>query len=212
MRGKLSILPLVCLLCWTCYFNAPIFTPSNYDAVYYKLVFITNEYDDGGGCQLTGIIITTNHILSCAHGFESQGQVKGIIRYREAVEQVPLIIVKLDTEKDLALLRFEKPFDRKPMDIAKEVVWGEPVIYGGFNALKTPVLRFGFATTNNKGTMVHPVWYGDSGGAMVNKKNALIGIIYRMDIATYQPYMPYVFTLVGYATPLKEIHEFLGLK
>jgi len=203
-----GLLLLICISFVTCYFNAPIFTPSNFNAVYFNLVYITNEYDTGGGCQLTGIIITTNHVLTCAHGCRP-GKMKGIVRYREGVKEVPMKVVKIDIEDDLAVLRFEPPFDRKPTVIAEKVVWGEPVIFGGFNALKTPVLRFGFATMNDKGTMARPVWYGDSGSPMVNTKNELIGIIYRMDIATHQPYTPYVFTLVGYATPLEKIREFL---
>jgi len=173
------------------------------------LVFLTNKYDAGGGCQFTGVIIEKNKILTAAHGCAKPGQITGIVRYRKKTKEVSMKVIKISHEKDLALLEFSPSFDRKPTVITKRIIWGKPVIYGGFNSLKTPKLRFGIATMSKRGTMVHPAWYGDSGGPMMNTKNELIGIIYQMSVAVMQPYQDYVYTLVGYAMPLETIKEFL---
>jgi len=140
------------------------------------------------------------------------GQIKGLIYYHDAVKEITMTVVKVDTENDLALLKFEPPFDGKPIKLAERVAWGEPVIFGGYNSLKTPRLRFGFVTYNNKGIMAHPVFYGDSGAPMFNTDNELVGIIYRMDIAIVRTHVvpARVFTLVGYAVPIDKIREFLN--
>lgn len=204
----------LCLLCWTCHY-APIFTPNNFNAVRFNIVHLTHRFDAGGTVQFTGVIIARNRILTVAHGVTGgAGQIKGIIYYRKGIKEIPMTVIKVDKKKDLALLRFNPPFDRKPIVLAKELRWGEPIIFGGFNSINTPRLRFAFATWNSKGIMAHPVWFGDSGSPMLNTKNELVGIIYRMDIAIVRSKVvsAFVYTMIGYGTSLKEIGEFLDEK
>jgi hypothetical protein len=131
------------------------------------------------------------------------GEFSIIITDGEESRNLGAEIIKVNAEKDLLLLRLSEPLPWKTTSLASKFKWGEKIYFGGYSAMPLPRIRIGFATGNNKGIYLHPIYFGDSGGGVFNDKQRLLGIIYLTYTVSEIP------LLVGYAIPLEDIREFL---
>jgi len=153
----------------------------------------------------SGIRIAEDRILTCAHLVT--GRPVGRL-YMPARPPIPMKILKIDTDADLLLAQFGFQFAWEATDIAEGFSLGEEMMFTGYSSVPVPLLRFGRVAMNPKGIMVHPVYFGDSGGGVFNMEGELIGIIYCTVMVQREEVR--VSTLIGYAIPLEVIKVFLN--
>lgn len=158
-----------------------------------------------GDSRGSGVVINQEYVLTCHHIIREKpgGKFSIIISTGKESRNLGAEVIKINPEKDLMLLKLSEPVPWKTTSPAKEFKWGERIYFGGYSALPLPKIRIGFATKRSQGIYLHPIYFGDSGGGVFNKKQKLMGIIYL----TYE--IGGIPSLVGYAIPLEDIREFL---
>lgn len=158
-----------------------------------------------GGSMGSGVLVNKQEVLTCYHlaSDKMPGKFTLYITGDGQTETREGTIKKFNKEKDLLLLRLDKPVDREGIKIAEGVTHGETMYFGGYSALPMPRVRMGQVTFSTKGIFVQPVFFGDSGSGVFNISGELIGIIYIMFEVNYD------YTYMGYAVSLQAIREFL---
>ena len=145
--------------------------------------------------------------LSCYHipGNKPIGQIRVFISNGDRTIATKVEVEKYDSVNDLLLLRPKKKIPFEGAKIAEAFTDGEKVYFGGYSAFPLPKIRVAYAVEKyNHGIYLDPIYFGDSGGGCFNADGELLGIIYKTYSINDTP------TLVGYATPLKVIREFLN--
>ena len=156
--------------------------------------------------------LTKHGILSVYHLVEGRVRGKLIASFQDGTTIVTreVHLAWFDPSADLALFTLDSPLPKGwgHIKLAKKSKIGEKIAFAGFNSAALARLRFDFMEEYIKyGTMIHPVWFGDSGGGVFNANNRLIGIIKVLIFNEFYGYP--VATLCGYATSLDKIHRFM---
>jgi len=161
-----------------------------------------------GLAMCSGVIVSRNLILTVAHiaTQKPMGEFYVHIRKGRQVHKVQAVIERHDTRKDLLLLRLEKPIDWTPVHLADLYEVGEHIIFCGCNVGRLTKFRHYRISINNYGILLHPVYYGDSGGGVFNTRGELVGIIQRLVLVERGAHT--MSSLVGYAMPVDKIRKF----
>lgn len=159
----------------------------------------------GSGVLTEHGVLSANHIL----GDKELGDI--IVHFQDGMrmETRTLKLIWADEQADLALFQLVTPMPKGwgYIKIAKKYKVGAEISFIGFNSAGFARLRFDRVEENIKyGTMLKPIWFGDSGGGVFNKSGKLLGIIGKLLFNDFRGYP--VATMVGYASSLDEIHKF----
>lgn len=155
----------------------------------------------------SGVVINGKYVLSCFHLIKDKpgGKFSIIVGTSEMAVNIGADVIKVDSDKDLMLLKLSETIPWETTHLADEIKWGELMYYGGYSVLPLPKIRIGVITTRfDLGIYLHPIYFADSGGGVFNANQELIGIIYKTYVINGIP------SLIGYAVPLDDIREFIG--
>lgn len=173
---------------------------------------IENFLPEGHRIYGSGTLLRDRYVLSCYHLIH-KGVGQMIIRFEGENKAImrDLEVVSFDAVNDLGLYRITKPMPQGwgHVDVAKRLTAGDRLMYAGFNASALARLRFDIAEEYEKfGTMLHPIYFGDSGGGVFKSNGRLVGVIHILIIDTRFGYQ--VNTYIGYAVALNKIKDFLA--
>ena len=173
---------------------------------------VENFLPEGRRVYGSGTLLRDGYVLSCQHLIDS-GVGQLIIRFQNGSEIIMrnLRVVSSNKTDDLALFKIDKPMPKGwgHIKIAKRLTAGDRLVYAGFNASALARLRFDRAEEHpDLGTMIHPIYFGDSGGGAFKEKNGrLVGVIHALIIDTRFGYT--VNSYIGYTVSLEKTRRFL---
>ena len=159
----------------------------------------------------SGVLLKDGYVLSCHHVIEN-GVGHLIIKFQNEDKIIgrELIVISSNEADDLTLFKISQPMPEGwgYIRVAKKLTAGDRLMYAGFNASALAQLRFDFAESYPKyGTMLHPVYYGDSGGGVFRYNGRLVGIINKLIVDIRFGY--HTNTYIGYAASLEKVRQFL---
>jgi len=159
----------------------------------------------------SGTLLESDYVLSCYHVIRNGiGQLTISFQDGDNIIRRGLTVISFNAEDDLGLYKLDKPMPKRwgCAKIAKRLTAGDRLMYAGFNASALARLRFDLAEEYEEyGTMLHPVYYGDSGGGVFKLNGRLVGVIHILIIDARFGYRTNSY--VGYAVSLEKIRKFL---
>ena len=159
----------------------------------------------------SGTLLEGDYVLSCHHVIRyGIGQLTISFQDGDEIIRRNLAVVSSDIGNDLGLYKIDKPMPKGwgCIKIAKKLTAGDRLMFAGFNASALARLRFDLAEEYEKyGTMLHPVYYGDSGGGVFKLNWRLVGVIHILIIDARFGYRTNSY--IGYAVSLEKVRKFL---
>ena len=125
-------------------------------------------------------------------------------------ERVIADVVYYDEHNDIAILRLEGLFTRKPLTWRlSDVTIGEKVIYTGFpngyDALSIQGVTSGFSGSN---IVLHSyAWYGSSGSAVLDERGRIVGVVSAIDIGYAFFELPQIVEDIVIVAPIRSVKE-----
>ena len=125
-------------------------------------------------------------------------------------ERVIADVVYYDEYNDIAILRLEGLFTRKPLTWRlSDVTIGEKVVYTGFpngyDALSIQGVTSGFS--GSKIVLHSYAWYGSSGSAVLDEKGRIVGGVSAIDIGYAFFELPQIVEDIVIVAPIRSVRE-----
>lgn len=161
--------------------------------------------------QGSGVFVGKDKVLTAFHldGRATNYEVKAGDKIYKAT------VFYSDKESDLKLLKIDGVIYWQYIKVARSNPQNlDDIYFGGFNTAKFPVLRqwyFSKIEDEKYSTWVFPVWFGDSGGPIFNKKGELISIITKIRVLS-SIYGDRYTSMIGYGAKLGQIKEIMKEK
>jgi len=184
-------------------------------------VKITNITEGSGGSGTHIKINGKSYILTCAHLFKSKDDLISVATNEptlknEFTKKGEAIIVLLDKEKDLALIKLNREWNYPYLKMAKkEPSLGEPIWIVGNPYVLNDVITFGKVVgyfRKDCYVLSAKAYYGNSGGCVINRKGEVIGVMSAIGINFFS-HIPFSKNVgaqaFSMAVRLKTIKEFL---
>lgn len=181
---------LLCFLC-ACSATPPPSTGGDYVDIARATVIVYTP--DGGLCA--GAFVSATRIVTAAHCVEEGVSPVVVSTWAQGQDGVTFFdLFRLDTDSDLAVLDSLYPHDLGPHGVlllrTMPLVPGEEVRAVGHPGMLFWAISSGLVSHESEGTWAYassPIWHGNSGGPLVDRRGDLIGI--ASGIAYGQPHL-----------------------
>jgi len=181
-----------------------------------RIVNLTYGYS-GSGTHIK--IKGKSYILTCAHLFKSKSDLVSITTNEDTnkndfTAKNEATILLLDKEKDLALIKINKKWNHPYLKIAnKEPKINDPIWIVGNPYVLNDVITFGKVVKFTKEYCVlnGRAYFGNSGGAVINRKGEVIGVMSAIwiNFGSYVPFKGYGVQSFSVCVRLNTIKDFL---
>ena len=145
------------------------------------------------GCEGSGTHIKLNgksYILTCGHLFKTKEDLISVTTNENRIKndftkKGEATIVLLDKEKDLALIKLNREWNYPYLEIAdKEPKLDDPIWIIGNPYVLNDVITFGRVIEFRKNFyfLSSRAYFGNSGGAVINRKGEIVGVLSAIGI------------------------------
>lgn len=165
-----------------------------------------DAYVKGSGTHVK--INNKSYVLTCAHLVDTE--LDNIVGVDNDGNSYPLILAKINIEKDLALFEVKGLEDAPYLEISDEApkAGSEVLVVGNPEALEDIITEGIVAKVEKRGyTITNLVYFGNSGGAVLYK-GKVVGVTQRIQVLCNLDVFP-VIVNYGYSCSLETIQNFL---